>query len=192
MAGLFLGALLAGNSAAYAADYKIDPAHTTVGFSVRHLAISHVPGRFVEIDGGLSFDPANIKASKTEATIKTASITTQNQKRDDHLRSPDFFDVAKYPEMSFKSKGVQSVSDTEFKVDGDLTMHGITKPVILEVTYDGAAKDPQGKDRVAFSATAKVNRKDFGLNWNKVLETGGLVVGDEVAISLEIEAVKEG
>ena len=111
-------------------------------------------------------------------------------KRDDHLKSPDFFDVAKYPKLTFKTNKIDKVSDSAFKAHGDLTIHGVTKPVTLDVTYGGAAKDPWGKERVAFEAKTLINRKDFGLTWSKTLETGGLVVGDDVQITLEIEGVK--
>lgn len=176
----------------WAADYKIDADHSTVGFKVRHLAISSVPGRFATFDGTFSFDPANIKASKADATIALKSVDTNSTKRDEHLRGPDFFDVAKFPSMTFKSKEVEELSKDTFKLIGDLTIRGITKPVSLEVQYQGTVKDPWGNEKAGFTASAKINRRDFGLTWNKVLETGGLVVGDDVAINLEIEGTKQG
>jgi polyisoprenoid-binding protein YceI len=186
------GAILSGlaTTAALAADYKIDPSHTSVGFKVKHLAISSVPGKFVDVKGSFSFDPAKIESSKAEAEIAVASIDTNEAKRDDHLKSPDFFDVAKFPAISFKSKQIEKVSASEFNAIGDLTIHGVTKPVTLKVIYGGAAKDPWGNERAAFLATTKINRKDFGLTWNKALETGGLLVGEDVEISLEVEGVK--
>ncbi len=174
----------------WAADYQIDPTHSSVVFKVKHFGISSVPGRFGEVGGKFSFDPAKIEASKAEATISVMSINTMDAKRDDHLRSPDFLDVSKFSTISFKTTKVEKVSDSAFKALGELTIHGVTKPVTLDVTYGGAAKDPWGKERAAFEARAVINRKDFGLTWSKTLETGGLVVGDDVQITLEIEGVK--
>jgi polyisoprenoid-binding protein YceI len=178
------------SSTCWAADYTIDSAHSSVTLKVRHLAISSVPGRFGDVSGRFSFDPAKIEASKAEATIAASSINTMDAKRDDHVKSPDFLDVPKYPSITFKTNKVDKVSDAAFKAHGDLTIHGVTKPVTLDVTYGGAAKDPWGKERVAFEAKTLINRKDFGLTWSKTLETGGLVVGDDVQITLEIEGVK--
>lgn len=175
---------------AQAATYKIDSSHSTVGFKVRHLAISSVPGKFGEFEGTFDFDPTKIEASKTDAKIKLASIDTTDKKRDEHLKGDDFFAVAKYPEMKFVSKEVTDVNGSTFKVTGDLTLHGVTKPVTLDVEYAGMATDPWGNERAGFSATTKIHRKDFGLAWSKVLETGALVVGDEVTVNLEIEGVK--
>ena len=172
------------------ANYEIDPTHSSVGFKVKHLAISSVPGNFAEFKGRFSFDPASVESSKAEAEISVASVDTGDKKRDDHLKAPDFFDAGKHPAISFKSTKVEKVSDTDFKAYGDLSIHGVTKPVVLDVSYGGAAVDPWGKERAAFVATGTINRKDFGLTWNKVLETGGLVVGDEVKITLEVEGIK--
>lgn len=176
---------------AFAASYKIDQDHSTVGFKIKHLAISSVAGRFVEFGGTFDYDPANVKASKTEATVKVQSINTEQKKRDDHLRSEDFFNTAKFPEMIFKSKEIKDASESGFKVLGDLTIRDVTKPVTLDVTVGGVAKDPWGNERAAFSATTKINRKDFGMTWNKALETGGVVVGDEVTVTIEIEGIKQ-
>lgn len=178
------------SSTCWAADYQIDPTHSSVTFKVKHLAISSVPGRFGELSGTFSFDPAKIEASKAQATLSVSSINTMDAKRDDHLKGPDFFDASKYPSITFKTNKVDKVSDAAFKAHGDLTIHGVTKPVTLDVTYGGSAKDPWGKERAAFEARTVINRKDFGLTWNKTIETGGLVVGDEVQIALEIEGVK--
>lgn len=178
------------SSAAWAADYEIDPAHSSVAFKVKHLAISTVPGRFGDVSGRFSFDPTRVDASKAEAKIAVASIDTMDAKRDDHLKGADFFDIPKFPSITFKTNKVEKVSETAFKAVGDLTIHGITRPVTLDVTYGGSAKDPWGKERAAFEAKTLINRKDFGLTWSKTLETGGLVVGDDVQISLEIEGVK--
>lgn len=188
MQGLVVSGLVA--TTAWATDYKIDPTHTSVGFKVKHLAISSVPGKFVDVKGSFSFDPAKIESSKAEAEIAVASVDTNEAKRDDHLKSPDFLDSTKFPSITFKSNKVEKISNSEFNAVGDLTIHGVTKPVTLKVTYGGAAKDPWGNERAAFLATTKINRKDFGLTWNKVLETGGLLVGEDVEISLEVEGVK--
>ena len=173
-----------------AAEYAIDPTHSSVAFKVRHLAISSVPGKFGEFKGTFSFDPANIDASKAEAQIVTGSVNTGEAKRDNHLKSGEFLDSSKFAAITFKSTKIEKVSDTEFKAIGDLAIHGVTRPVTLNVTYGGSATDPWGKERAAFLATTKINRKDFGLTWNKTLERGGLVVGEEVDITLEIEGVK--
>jgi polyisoprenoid-binding protein YceI len=178
------------SSTGWAAEYQIDSTHSSVVFKVKHLAISSVPGRFGEVSGKFSFDPAKIEASKAEATISVTSINTMDAKRDDHLKSPDFLDAPKFPTISFKTNKVEKVSDSAFKAHGDLTIHGVTKPVTLDVTYGGSAKDPWGKERAAFEAKTVINRKDFGLTWNKTIETGGLVVGDDVSITLEIEGMK--
>lgn len=178
-------------STAYADVYKIDPDHSTVGFKIRHLAISSVPGRFGKFDGTVEFDPKNVASSKTEALIQVGSVDTDQPKRDDHLRSPDFFDAAKFPEMKFKSREVKSLSPESFKVVGDLTIKNVTKPVELTVEYQGTAKDPYGNERAAFTASTKLNRKDFGLTWSKLLDSGALVVGDEVTVNLEIEGIKQ-
>ena len=188
MQGLVVSSVVA--TTAWATDYKIDPTHTSVGFKVKHLAISSVPGKFVDVKGSFSFDPAKIESSKAEAQIAVASIDTNEAKRDDHLKSPDFLDSTKFPSITFKSNKVEKISNSEFNAVGDLTIHGVTKPVTLKVTYGGAAKDPWGNERAAFLATTRINRKDFGLTWNKVLETGGLLVGEDVEISLEVEGVK--
>lgn len=174
----------------HAADYAIDPSHSSVGFKVKHLAISSVPGKFGEFKGTFSFDPKNIDASKADAQISVGSINTGEAKRDDHLKSADFLDAAKFQTIAFKTTRVEKVSADQFKAHGDLTLHGVTRPVILDVTYGGSAVDPWGKERAAFLATTKINRKEFGLTWNKVLETGGLVVGDDVQITLEVEGIK--
>ncbi|MCL4161703.1 UNVERIFIED_CONTAM: hypothetical protein GTU68_000227 [Idotea baltica] len=178
-------------SPAHAINYNIDPAHTDVSFKVRHLGISNVRGQFIDFSGTIEFDPENIEASKTDVTIKTSSIDTKNEKRDKHLRSDDFFDSAKKPVMSFKSTKVTNVKDKSFDVLGDLTLNNITKPVTLAVVHTGSVIDPWGNQRVGFEASASINRKDFGLVWSKVLETGQLVVAKDVQINIALEAIKE-
>lgn len=140
--------------------------------------------------GTFSFDEKKIAASKAEAKIEVSSVDTQNKKRDDHLKGEEFFAADKFPLISFVSKSVKDVSGSKFTVTGDLTMHGVTKSVDLAVEFTGAAKDPWGNERAAFAAETKVNRKDFGLQWSKVLETGALVVGEEVVIAIEVEGIK--
>jgi len=176
---------------AYCGPYVIDPAHSTISFRVRHLAISNVSGRFTDFSGSFSYDPANPSASKAEAVIQAKSIDTAQSERDEHLRSADFLDVAKYPEIRFVSREIKEISRESFKVIGDLTIHGVTKLVVLDARYGGTVKDMQGKERVAFAATTEINRKDFGLTWSKLLETGQIIVGDEVHITLEIEGVRQ-
>lgn len=175
---------------AWATDYKIDASHSSVVFRVKHLAISYVPGRFTDLSGTFSFDPKNVAASKATASIPVPSINTADTKRDEHLKGPDFFDAAKYNEMTFATTSIEPVNAESFKANGNLTIRGVTKPVVLDVTFGGTAKDPWGNERAAFTATTKINRKDFGLTWSKAIETGALVVGDDVSITLEIEGIK--
>lgn len=180
---------LLGAGLSWAAEYTIDPDHSKVLFKIRHLGISTVTGRFDKFSGAFAFDPKNIQASKVTATVEATSIDTDVAKRDEHLRSADFFDVEKFPQITFVSKEIRDAQGGKFKVAGDLTIHGVTKPVTLDVELVGTVKDPWGNERAGFSATATINRKDFGLTWNKALETGGLLVGEEVWISLEIEGI---
>jgi polyisoprenoid-binding protein YceI len=176
----------------FAANYKIDSDHSQVGFKVKHLAISNVTGNFAEFSGTFSFDPKDMKSAKTEAQIAIKSVSTAQAKRDEHLRGDDFFSAEKFPQMKFVSKEVLPMGSETFKLKGDLTIRGVTKPVELDVSYTGAAKDPWGNERAAFSATGKISRADFGLTWNKALETGGMVVGDEVTLTIDIEGTKVG
>ena len=175
-----------------ASTWEIDPAHTLAQFAIRHLMISTVRGHFDKVSGTVTIDENDPTKSKIEATIDTASINTRVEKRDEHLKSPDFFDVAKYPTITFTSKKIEKVGDTKFKVTGDLTIRGITKEVVLDVEGNPKAfKDPFGMMRVGGNATTTINRKDFGLAWNKALETGGVVVGDEVTITIDIEMTQK-
>ena len=177
-------------SPVFAATYTIDSAHTQVQFKVKHMGISNVNGAFADFEGTFEFDPKNIAASKTTAKIVAKSIDTANDKRDTHLRSADFLNIEKFPSISFVSKEVKDVDGESFKVVGDLNIHGVTKTVTLDVEFNGAVTDPWGKERAGFSASTKINRKDFGLTWSKLLETGGLVVDDMVKIELEVEGIK--
>lgn len=177
--------------AASASTWNIDPDHSSVGFTVKHLMVSNVKGNFNKHTGTVDINDKDISKSKVEVTIDTASINTNVQKRDEHLRSADFFDVAKYPTMTFVSKKVAKAGKDTLKVTGDLTLHGVTRPVVLTVDpLSKESKDPWGNIRRGTTATAKIDRKDFGLTWNKGLETGGVLVGDEITISLEIELIK--
>src|SRR5580658_2460654 len=175
-----------------AAEYGFDKAHSHIGFSVKHI-LSKVPGEFKDYDGSFSFDPANPGSGKIDVTIQAASISTDNDMRDHHLQSPDFFDAEKYPTITFKSTSVsKGDGDTKYKVVGDLTLHGVTKSVTLDVDYLGADTMPLGKDGkmtaniVGFSATTTIDRRDYGLVWNKTLASGNLMVSNDVAISLDI------
>lgn len=179
-------------SQAEVAEYVIDTGHSQVIFKVKHLAISTVTGRFDTFEGTYKFDSEDISNSSVETVINAASINTNETDRDDHLRSNDFLDVEKYPTITFKSKSITKGDGNEFEIVGDLTIHGVTKEVTLDATYEGhVASDPWGKERTAFIADTKISRKDFGMTWNKVLEAGGLVVGDEVRITLEVEGIRK-
>ncbi|HVO09560.1 MAG TPA: YceI family protein [Vicinamibacteria bacterium] len=172
-----------------AADaYTFDRAHTTVGFQVRHL-LTNVTGRFKDFDGTIQVDRANPAASTVDFTVQTASIDTGEPKRDEHLRSADFFDVATHPKLTFKSTSVKPVGKDTYQVAGDLTMHGVTKPVTLTVTYLGSSKDPfSGNEKLGFDVAGALNRQDFGIKWNKALDSGGVLVGDEVKVQIAVEA----
>ncbi|HWZ58994.1 MAG TPA: YceI family protein [Gemmatimonadaceae bacterium] len=174
-----------------AADrWNIDPAHTNIEFSVRHLMISTVKGRFADFAGTIVADESNLSNVSVDVTIQTASVDTRQPDRDTHLKSPDFFDVGKFPTLVFKGGQIKGDINGDFHLTGSLTIRGVTKPITLDVTHEGRGKDPWGGERLGFSAKAKVNRKDFGLAWNQTLETGGVVVGDEVKISVDVELVK--
>jgi len=172
-----------------AQKWVVDPTHTNVEFSVKHMMIATVRGRFGKVEGVIEGDPSDLTSARFEATIDTQSIDTRQEDRDNHLRSADFFDVANHPNITFKSTKVEKVGDNEYKVTGDLTIRGVTRPVTLDTTFEGRGKDPWGGERIALSATGKINRKDFGLTWNAALETGGVLVSDEVKIELNVEAV---
>lgn len=171
--------------------WNIDPAHSAAEFKVRHMMISNVKGQFAVRAGLLVLDDADVAKSRVEASLDAASVNTREPQRDTHLKSADFFDVEKFPVLSFKSTRVQRKSDGELAVTGDLTVHGVTRSVLFQVEgLSAPAKDPWGNTRLGLAATAKINRKDFGLTWNATLETGGILVGDEVTISLDVQFVK--
>ena len=177
---------------ALAETYVVDPAHTSVLFHVRHLFTS-VTGRFQAFDGTIVYDEKNPAKTEVQGSIDAASINTNVEKRDNHLRSADFFNVAQYPKLTFQSSGVTDLdtSGRKGKMAGTLTLHGVARPVVLDVSFLGKGKDPGGKERAGFHGTTTINRKDFGLTWNTALESGGLLVGDEVTIDLDVEGVRE-
>lgn len=171
--------------------WNIDPVHSNVEFKVKHMMISNVKGQFTGLQGVLTRDEADLSNSRVQVSIDAASINTRDPQRDAHLKSADFFDVGKFPTLSFKSTRIVRASEGELAVTGDLTIHGVTRIVVF--TVEGptpAAKDPWGNTRLGLSATTKINRKDFGLNWNTGLEAGGILVGDDVTITLDVQFVK--
>jgi polyisoprenoid-binding protein YceI len=171
--------------------WNIDPAHSVAEFKVKHMMISNVKGQFPKVSGTLTLDESGLANSRVEAVIEAASIETRDPQRDAHLKSADFFDVEKFATLSFKSSRIGVVRDGELAVEGDLTIRGVTRKVTFAVEGPTPpAKDPSGNTRVAVSATTKINRKDFGLTWNTALETGGILVGDEVTITLDVQFVK--
>jgi len=178
-------------AAAHADTWNIDPAHTAVEFSVRHMMISNVKGVFQKTTGTITVDGTDPNSVKIDATIDASSIDTRVEKRDNHLKSDSFLDVAKYPTITFKSTKIEPDGTDKWKVTGDLTLHGVTKPVVLEVQNTQPIKDPMGKTRAGASASTTINRKDFGVSFNQPMEAGGVMIGDDVAITIEVEAVKQ-
>ena len=178
---------------ATATTWTIDPTHTLVEFSTKHMMITTVKGRFNDVKGTIVTDVANPAGSSAEVTLATASLTTGTDARDEHLRSADFFDVEKYPAITFRSTRIDAsrlVPGAEFTLVGDLTVRDVTKPVTLDVTFEGAGKDPWGNEKASFSATTKIDRREFGLTWNAALETGGVLVSNDIKISIEAQLVK--
>lgn len=169
-------------------SYSIDPTHTTVEFVVRHLMITKVRGRFGAVSGSIELEPGSDVPRSVQATIDAGSITTNEPQRDTHLKSPDFFEVEKYPTLEFASTRIEGDA-AGFTIHGDLTIHGVTREVALKAEFEGRAADPWGGQRIGYSASTTINRKEFGLGWNAALETGGVVVGDEVRIELNVEAL---
>ncbi len=179
-------------SLALASTWKVDESHSNAGFAVRHMMVSNVNGSINVKSGTINLDDKDVTKSSVEAVLDASTINTGNAKRDEHLRAPDFFDVAKFPEITFKSTKVQKAGQGKLKVTGDLTMHGVTKSVVLDVTGPSKeSKDPWGNARTGVTATTKLNRKDFGLTYNQALETGGVAVGEEVTVSLDLSLVKQ-
>jgi polyisoprenoid-binding protein YceI len=170
-----------------AATWQIDSSHSSAQFAVRHMMVSNVRGEFSGVKGTVGYDPANPAASHVEVTIDATTVNTREAKRDTHLRSPDFLDVEKFPTITFKSKRVEAAGQGKLKVTGDLTLRGVTREVVLDVEGPSAPVTARNTLRTGASATTKINRKDFGLTWNRAIETGGVVVGDEVSITLDME-----
>jgi len=185
-------AALSASHSAIAATYVIDASHSNVGFSIRHL-LAKVSGSFNEFEGEFNFDPAKVEAMTGKVAIKTASINTNNAKRDEHLRAPDFFDAAKNPELSFVIKKVTAdkKDKKKFKIEGDFTMHGMTHPETLAAEYVGTEKDPWGNTKAGFSAAGKLSRKKYGITWNKTLDSGNLLLGDDVEVQINFEAAEK-
>jgi polyisoprenoid-binding protein YceI len=171
--------------------WTFDSSHSAAQFQVKHLMISTVRGEFAKMSGKATFDGKNYSTLKVEAAIEVSSINTREPKRDEHLRSADFFDAAAYPIITFKSKQVQDVQGNKFKLYGDLTMRGVTKPVVLDVEATPVVKGMRNENRIGAQATTKLNRQDFGIKWNRTLDSGGVVVGDEVRIVIDLELIQQ-
>ena len=184
--------LLALSVLGHAANYEIDPVHSSAQFAVKHLMVSTVRGEFTKLSGTAVIDDKNLGKSTIEASIDAATISTREAKRDEHLRSPDFFDTAKFPSITFKSTEVKKAGDGKYKVTGNLTLHGVSKSVVLDVDAPATeVKDPYGNVKRGATATTTINRKDFGLGWNKALETGGVLVGESVQITIDLQLVRK-
>jgi polyisoprenoid-binding protein YceI len=186
-----LVALVSWPSVLPAATYQIDSAHSVAGFTVRHMMVSNVSGAFSKLSGTVDFDANNLPQSKIDVTIEAGSIDTRNPGRDTHLRSADFFDVANYPTVTFKSTRVEKAGEGKYRAVGNLTMRGITKEVVLDVDGPTPEVQAQGGFRAGASATTKINRKDFGISWSRAMDSGGVVVSDEVRINIEVELVRK-
>jgi polyisoprenoid-binding protein YceI len=171
-------------------DYQIDPTHSRLGFVARHAMVTKVRGHFNEFEGRLHLDADDPSRCSAEIRIKVASISTSQDQRDEHLRNADFFDAENHPEIVFRSTSAEAVDDDTYRLTGDLTIKGITRPVTIDLDYTGAAKDPWGNLRVGFEGRTDVNRKDWGITWNSPLETGGFLVGEKIRLELDISAVK--
>jgi|CXWL01.1.fsa_nt_gi polyisoprenoid-binding protein YceI len=187
---LALATLAAVPADAAPVTYTIDATHSNVGFRVRHL-VSKVNGSFKSFDGTIVMDAENPAASSVTFTIKAASISTDNEQRDTHLKGDDFFAAEKFPELTFKSTAVKKLAGTDYEVKGNLTMRGVTKEITLPVSFLGEVKDPWGNTKAGFSSSTTVNRKDYGINWNKALDNGGLLVSDDVEVSIELEVARK-
>lgn len=171
--------------------WKIDPVHSNVEFTVVHMVISEVSGHFKEFNATMTQGKDDFSGSTLDVTIKAASISTDNDTRDNHLRSADFFDVTKYPDLTFKSTSFEKTGENEYRITGDLTIHGITKPVTLDAKYLGQIKDSKGTVYAGFKATGRVNRYDYNLKWNRSLDAGGLLISENVDISLNIKMIRQ-
>jgi len=172
--------------------WTIDPTHSIVEFAVKHLVVTTVKGRFRELEGTLQIDEGHPENSRVTASVDVASIDTNVADRDAHLRSDDFFNAEKYPKITFQSTRVERVDDANYRVHGDLTIRNVTRQVVLDTEFEGEVDDPWGNQRAAFTATTQMSRKEFAVRWNELMETGGAIVGDNVKVSLNIEAVRQG
>jgi polyisoprenoid-binding protein YceI len=170
--------------------WNLDSVHSGINFTVRHMVVSKVRGRFAKFNGTVALDERDLTRSSVEATIDASSIDTGASQRDDHLKSADFFDVERFPEIRFLSTRIEKVSGDRYRLTGELTIHGVTRSIALETEYGGRGKDPWGNERVGFTAKGAIDRKDFGLVWNQALETGGVLVSDRVELELEVQAVR--
>jgi polyisoprenoid-binding protein YceI len=170
--------------------YTLDPAHSRIGFVARHAMVTKVRGAFNEFEGTATLDGANPAGSTAQVTISAASIDTRNAQRDGHLRSNDFLAMDEYPQITFVSTGARQVDDSTFELTGDLTIKGVTNPITIPFSFEGAAKDPFGNLRVGFEGAVTINRKDYGITWNAALETGGVLVSDKVTLEFELSLVK--
>jgi len=182
--------LLLATTMVQAETWNVDKAHSSIGFSVRHLVVSKTTGGFGEFEGSVEFDGQDLAAGSVFLTVQMASVDTDDEKRDEHLRGVDFFNTEKHPTMSLKSKKVIPGKDGSFQLIGDLTIKGITKEVTFDAEFNGIANDPWGSTRAGFSAETTINRQDFGVSWSKALDGGGLIVGNEVKIQIELEVIK--
>ncbi|MBS1593240.1 MAG: YceI family protein [Bacteroidetes bacterium] len=178
-------------AAATAQSWTLDKTHSSINFSVSHMVVSEATGNFKDFSGEVKSEKPDFSDLGVSFTIKVASINTDDEKRDGHLKSPDFFDAAKFPDITFKSTNVKKINDKKYELTGDLTMKGVTKKVTWEVKYNGTVKDPYGNNRAGFKATTTVDRKDYGVSWNKTLDAGGVAVGDDVTITVNAELVKK-
>ena len=171
-------------------NWTLDPTHSEIAFSVKHMMISKVKGGFNKFDAKIVADPTDLTTAEIEFTIDIASIDTRNEDRDNHLRSADFFEVEKYPSLTFKATSIEKTDDDEYAVTGDVNLHGVTRQETFNITFEGQGKDPWGNEKAGFSGKTKIKRSDYNLTWNAALETGGVLVGDQITINLEIQAVK--
>jgi polyisoprenoid-binding protein YceI len=171
--------------------WAVDAAHSSVDFSVKHMMISKVKGTFHDFDAITEADPTDLTTADIEFTVKMESVDTRNTDRDNHLRSGDFFDVENHPTLTYKSTNIVKKDEDEYTVTGDLTLHGVTRPETFTVTFEGQGKDPWGNEKVGFGAEGKINRSDYGLTYNAALETGGVLVGDQIKISIQVQASKQ-
>ncbi|MFG2967723.1 YceI family protein [Streptomyces sp. NPDC048288] len=178
------------DNAALTGDYTIDPAHTTLGFVARHAMVTNVKGSFQEFEGTLHLDGTDPAKSTASLDIKMDSITTGSPDRDGHLKSADFFKIDEFPTMTFRSTSAEALGDEDYRVTGDLTILGVTKPVTIDLEFNGAAKDPFGNERVGFEGKAEIKRSDWGVTWNAALETGGVLVSDKIKLNFDISAIK--